>query len=121
VLLAHIRALLRRMDAVDEADTPACVELHDLVIDCSKRLVTKQGRDVDLTTAEFDLLWLLAISAGKVMDRDELHRRVFRLEYDGTDRTIDLRVSRIRRKIEDDPKHPSVIKTVRGLGYLFST
>jgi len=121
VLLAHIRALLRRMEDAASDAAPTRIELHDIVIDQSKRMVRKGGEMLDLTTAEFDLLWLLAGNAGKVLDRDELHRKIFRLEYDGTDRTIDLRVSRIRRKIEDDPKHPAIIKTVRGLGYLFST
>ncbi len=127
LLLAHIRALLRRFDE-GEADTgaggkPASnrrLTVGDIVLDQGQRQASRQGAVLDLTTAEFDLLWLLGQHAGEVLSREEIHQRIFRVEYDGVDRTIDLRISRIRKKIGDDPRSPQIIKTVRGSGYLFA-
>ena len=77
------------------------------------------ARTIDLTSAEFDLLWLLASNAGRVLSREEIFTALRGIEYDGQDRSIDVRVSRIRPKIGDDPIHPRRIKTVRSKGYLF--
>lgn len=127
LLLAHIRALLRRFDEAEgEAPTggkPAAnrrLTVGDIVLDQGQRQATRDGVVLDLTTAEFDLLWLLGQHAGEVLSREEIHQRIFRVEYDGVDRTIDLRISRIRKKIGDDPRSPQIIKTVRGSGYLFA-
>ena len=73
---------------------------------------------VTLTTAEFDLLWLLACRAGTVVERDTLYQELRGIPWDGVDRSMDLRVSRLRRLLGDDPKHPTLLKTVRGVGYL---
>ncbi len=70
-------------------------------------------------SAEFDLLWLLASNAGRVLTREEIFSDLRGIKYDGQDRSIDVRVSRIRPKIGDDPNHPHRIKTVRSKGYLF--
>jgi len=79
------------------------------------------GNDaIDLTTAEFDLLWLLARHAGSILSRDDLLQELRGIGFDGLDRSIDARISRLRRKLGDDPENPSRIKTVRGKGYLFS-
>ena len=75
---------------------------------------------IDLTTAEFDLLWLLARHAGSILSRDDLLQELRGIGFDGLDRSIDARISRLRRKLGDDPENPSRIKTVRGKGYLFS-
>jgi two-component system response regulator RstA len=77
----------------------------------------KEGRDIRLTWAEFDLLWYLANNAGRAVSRDELFRRLLRVEYNGLDRTIDVRVSRLRRKLETDPRTPRIIQSVRSEGY----
>ena len=79
------------------------------------------GKDaIDLTTAEFDLLWLLARHAGSILSRDDLLLQLRGIGFDGLDRSIDARISRLRRKLGDDPENPTRIKTVRGKGYLFS-
>jgi two-component system response regulator RstA len=74
---------------------------------------------IDLTGAEFDLLWLLAVNAGRILSREEIFNALRGIEYDGQDRSIDVRISRIRPKIGDDPVLPRLIKTIRGKGYLF--
>ncbi|GJM10050.1 MAG: DNA-binding response regulator [Lysobacteraceae bacterium] len=122
VLLARIRALLRRVEQTPVAaveDAPLrTLQIGALAIDRGAREVRMADRLVDLTAAEFELLWLLASQAGHVVSREHLHDQTLHTVYDGLDRTIDLRVSRLRRKIGDDPRQPSVIKTVRGRGYL---
>lgn len=123
VLLARIRALLRRVenDAGDAAAPAASrrLEFGNLVIDDAARAVLLDGAPVDLTSAEYDLLWLLASSAGKILSREEIFERLRGIPYDGQDRSIDVRISRIRPKIGDDPDNPRRIKTVRSKGYLF--
>ena len=125
VLLARIRALLRRtqsaadVDAEPDANSTARLEFMGLVIDNNAREVWLGDQPVDLTSAEYDLLWLLAANAGKILSREEIFERLRGIEYDGQDRSIDVRVSRIRPKIGDDPLNPRRIKTVRSKGYLF--
>jgi len=124
VLLARVRALLRRAEAQQTApDTSlnhaARLDFGDLVIDSSMREAWLNTETIDLTSAEFDLLWLLASNAGRVLTREEIFTALRGIEYDGQDRSIDVRVSRIRPKVGDDPMHPRRIKTVRSKGYLF--
>lgn len=127
VLLARIRALLRRVtegsgangDDSGAADEPVRLQFNDLVVDRAMREAWLNDESIDLTSAEFDLLWLLASSAGRVLSREEIFTALRGIEYDGQDRSIDVRVSRIRPKIGDDPVHPRRIKTVRSKGYLF--
>lgn len=122
VLLARIRALLRRVEGEGAEAAPAAsrrLEFGNLVIDDSARAVLLDGQPVDLTSAEYDLLWLLASSAGKILSREEIFERLRGIPYDGQDRSIDVRISRIRPKIGDDPDNPRRIKTVRSKGYLF--
>ncbi|HSH49921.1 MAG TPA: response regulator [Halomonas sp.] len=118
VLLARMRALLRRSEP-DEATQVQRLAFGRLEIDSSKREAWLDGRPADLTSAEFDLLWLLATNAGRVLTREEIFVQLRGIEYDGQDRSIDVRVSRIRPKVGDDPHHPQRIKTVRSKGYLF--
>lgn len=119
VLLARIRALLRRT----ETDTPerslTRLTFGDLIIDSIRREAWLKGQLIDLTGAEFDLLWLLASNAGRTLSREETFVALRGIEYDGQDRSIDVRISRIRPKIGDDPDMPRLIKTVRSKGYLF--
>ena len=89
----------------------------ELLIDPGRREVRKGSTIVDLTSAEFDLLWLLASSVGQVVSRDALYQELYRIEFDGVDRSIDLRVSRLRRKLGQDSHAVSFIKTVRNVGY----
>ncbi len=127
VLLARIRALLRRVTEgngtdggeAGAAEEPVRLQFNDLVVDRAMREAWLNDESIDLTSAEFDLLWLLASSAGRVLSREEIFTALRGIEYDGQDRSIDVRVSRIRPKIGDDPVHPRRIKTVRSKGYLF--
>lgn len=125
VLLARIRAMLRRIDAApagkpeESGEEPVRLKFNDLIVDRSMREAWLSEDSIDLTSAEFDLLWLLASNAGRVLSREEIFTALRGIEYDGQDRSIDVRVSRIRPKIGDDPIHPRRIKTVRSKGYLF--
>lgn len=122
VLLAHLRALLRRVESYDAvpSDQSSLLQVGQVSIDHKSRAVQVNGKDVHLTTAEYNLLWLLTEQSGEVISREELHRKTFKLEYDGLDRSIDLRISRLRKKLGDDPKTPYIIKTIRGQGYLLA-
>ncbi|ARU57932.1 transcriptional regulator [Oleiphilus messinensis] len=91
---------------------------NGLEIDFQSRTVHINQRMVHLTTAEFDLLSLLAKKSGSTVSRDEILHNLRGFEYDGLDRSIDRRISRLRKKLNDDPIEPKLIKTVRGKGYL---
>ncbi len=121
LLLARIHNLLRRMNVDGEDRTitgDRVITIEDLVIDPGSRSVRLGSREIDLTTAEFDLLYYLAERVGQVIDRNDIYRDLRGMEWDGLDRSIDLRVARLRRKIGDDARHPRRIKSVRGSGYL---
>lgn len=118
LLLARIRALLRRSEGELEA-VPQRLEFGQLVIDNGAREVLLAGESVEMTSAEYDLLWLLSSNAGRVLSRELIFEKLRGIQYDGQDRSIDVRISRIRPKIGDDPDNPKRIKTVRSKGYLF--
>jgi len=121
VLLAHIKAILRRSTTQDKIAANAdALQFGQLRISKPSREVKIGNDQVDLTTAEFDLLWLLACNAGRVLPRNEILKSLRGLDYDGIDRSIDSRVSRLRRKLGDDAIGSAHIKTVRPHGYLFS-
>ncbi|MEM6955349.1 MAG: response regulator transcription factor [Myxococcota bacterium] len=113
VLLARVNALLRRRE-----NAPGRLARGRLVVDPRTRACTCDGKSVELTDGEFDLLHYLMVRAGSTVSRDELYRELRGIEYDGIDRSVDLRVSRIRRKL--GPDGPSMIRAVRGVGYLFA-
>ncbi len=113
-LLARVRALLRRSRAPTDG---APVSSGPLTVDPARRVVELHGEPVPLTTAEFDLLWLLARRVGQVVSREEIFQELRGFDYDGLDRSVDIRISRLRRCLGDDSKDPSWIKTVRGSGY----
>lgn len=121
VLLARIKALLRRVTVATEAsgDQESLV-FGQFRISQATRTASLAGQAIDLTTAEFDLLWLLASHAGNVLSRDDLLQELRGIGFDGLDRSIDARISRLRKKLNDDPENPTRIKTVRSKGYLFS-
>ncbi|ACE84615.1 response regulator [Cellvibrio japonicus] len=118
VLLARIRALLRRYYQSDE-NTLANINFGQLHIQPSLRKVTLATEEVHLSSHEFDLLLTLAASAGNILSRDFLFQQIYNREYDGLDRTIDVRISQLRKKLQDDPNNPTRIKTIWGKGYLF--
>ena len=127
LLLARIKALLRRNPLpVDPSASPEVTGEEDSLsfgsfsISQATRSAQLNNEDIDLTTAEFDLLWLLAQHAGSILSRDDLLQQLRGIGFDGLDRSIDARISRLRRKLGDDPENPTRIKTVRSKGYLFS-
>ncbi|WP_068860116.1 response regulator [Perlucidibaca aquatica] len=117
VLLARIRAQLRRNDKPETGNQR--LVFGELVIDNGARSVALKEELVEFTSAEYDLLWLLASNAGRILSREDIFTQLRGIEYDGQDRSIDVRISRIRPKIGDDPDSPRMIKTVRSKGYLF--
>nr|WP_243458925.1 response regulator [Pseudomonas sp. OA65] len=120
LLLARIQALLRRSEPEPStAQKPRRLQFGPLVVDDALREAWLQGNGIELTSAEFDLLWLLVSNAGRILSREEIFTALRGIGYDGQDRSIDVRISRIRPKIGDDPDHPRLIKTIRSKGYLF--
>ena len=117
VLLARINALLRRGQASVKA--PEELQFGDLCIDKTSRIVRLKNNEITLTSHEFELLWLLASNSGEVLSREHVHQHMIGRQYDGLDRTVDVRVSRIRKKLGDNSDKPYRIKTVWGQGYLF--
>lgn len=114
VLLARIRALLRRSSSDLNAEM---LEVGPLTVDVPSRTASLDAEPLDLTTTEFDLLVLLARRAGRVQKRNVLVEDLRGIGFDSFDRSVDVLVSRLRRKLGE---HGEMIKTVRGLGYLFS-
>ena len=119
VLLARTRALLRRVDVKDRpARHGGDIVLGALRICPSAQDVTLNDKPVQLTTHEFELLLLLASRAGTILSRDDIFHYLRGIDYDGTDRSIDGRISKLRRKLGDSANEPARIKTVWGKGYL---
>ena len=118
-LLARLRAILRRRQPAAEPTAPV-LRFGDLEIDPEARLVRKGGELRRLTSHQFELLLALARRAGRVLSREQLMEAVRGEPLEAFDRSIDVHVSRIRAAIEDDPKNPRRIVTVRGVGYVFT-
>ncbi len=122
LLLARINNLLRRSDREDasakQSPEQSVLTVGSMVIDQTSRRVSVDGKEVELTTAEFDLLAYFASRAGQVLTREQIYLESRGFEWDGIDRSIDLRIARIRKKLGDDAKKPKLIKSVRGSGYL---
>jgi two-component system phosphate regulon response regulator OmpR len=115
-LVARLRAILRRRAPRGDE----MLRFGRLEIDADAREVRVDGTPRGLTSYQFDLLWALARSAGRALSREALMERVKGENLEAFDRSIDVHVSRIRAAIEDDPKHPKRILTLRGVGYLFA-
>lgn len=118
VLLARIRALMRRYYQQDTREQASMV-FGELCIQPAARQVLLAGMDINLSTHEYDLLLSLAAQAGKILSREFLFNHIYHREYDGLDRTIDVRISQLRKKLNDNPDNPTRIKTVWGKGYVF--
>jgi DNA-binding response OmpR family regulator len=121
-LVARVRAVLRRASgsAAGQEAASAPLQAGDLSIDPEKRAVVRGGQTINLTTTEFDLLYLLARTPGRVFNRMELLDRIQGAAYEGYERTIDVHIKNLRKKIEPDPRHPRYILTVYGAGYRFA-
>ncbi len=118
-LLARLRAILRRRDPAGTKRSPS-LRFGRLEIDRDARVVRLVGEERLLTSYQFDLLCALALNAGRVMSREALMDSVRGEELEAFDRSIDVHISRIRAALEEDPKHPRRIITVRGTGYVFA-
>jgi two-component system, OmpR family, response regulator RstA len=119
LLLARVQALLRRSEPPQAVAPERRLQFGPLVVDNALREAWLHENGIELTSAEFDLLWLLVANAGRILSREEIFTALRGIGYDGQDRSIDVRISRIRPKIGDDPEHPRLIKTIRSKGYLF--
>lgn len=118
VLLARVHALLRRGSPAQKTENQE-LSFGLLTLNNSAREAHFAGQLVELTSYEFDLLWMLAKHAGQTVKREAIHKQIIGREYDGLDRTVDVRVSHLRRKLNDNAETPFRIKTVWGKGYLF--
>ena len=122
VLVARINALLRRSQESHEASKASQQDISFgcLTIKPSSQVALLNEQDIELTSHEFELLRYLAERAGTPVSREKIHRDIIGREYDGLDRTVDMRISHLRKKIGDDVQKPERIKTVWGKGYLFT-
>jgi len=123
-LLARIKSVLRRMQARpalpgDRESTRSVAVGHCRLDLASHQLFDRDGAEIPITTMEFDLLKVFAENPGKALSRDRILTLTRNREWDPYDRSIDIRVARLRRKVEADPDNPRVIRTVRGVGYMF--
>ena len=115
-LLTRIQKLLEKKEAVSSAKT---LTFNRLVIDPHSQSVLLSGVDAKLTSKEFEVLWVLASHPGEIVTRETLLKELRGYEFDGLDRSIDLRISRVRKKLQDRTDDPYRIKTIWGKGYLF--
>ncbi|MES9938471.1 MAG: response regulator transcription factor, partial [Sedimenticola sp.] len=123
-LIARIKALFRRVEALQQTpavqDSPAPLQRGGLVIDTDKRKVVVEGREIDLTAREFDLLLHFASHPGQVFNRLQLLDQVWGYNHDGYEHTVNSHINRLRAKVEKDPSNPDYILTVWGVGYKFT-
>lgn len=124
VLLARIRALLRRsppnesrLEQADKEQNEYCY--GHFKISAAAREAWIHNEVIELTTNEFDLLWILASHPGEIFTRNTILDQLRGIDYDGMDRSVDIRISRLRKKLGDDTQRPFRIKTIRSKGYLF--
>ena len=120
-LLARVKANMRRTAApVQEPESGDVIRMRDLVVDPERRTVSKNGKLLDLTQREYELVRFLAQNPGKVVSRQELMSEVWQYEYFGDLRAVDVAVRRLREKLEDNPAEPAYVLTKRGVGYYFA-
>ena len=117
VLVARVRAILRRSGVDTQEEEEKALSVGDISIDRKTREVRVEGREVELTTTEFDLLRVLAEHPGWVYSREELLESVWGYKYLGESRLVDVHIANLRKKIGDDPADPQFVRTVRGVGY----
>ena len=122
-LLARLRSVLRRVEAREARSSPSGdprVPVGKCRLDLrSHQLADGRGREIPLTAMEFDLLKALVAHPNQVLSRDQLLTLTRNREWEPFDRSVDILIARLRRKVEDDPERPSAIRTVRGAGYMF--
>lgn len=119
-LLARLRAVTRRSkNTVRRSDSGDEITVGDISLNVATRTANRAGKPLDLTALEFDLLHCLVRSAGRVLNRDQILDETAGREYDVFDRSIDVHISSLRRKLGDDFKNPRYIRTLRSVGYMF--
>lgn len=117
-LTARVNALFRRINSEKEIDK-VIFDDGRLLIDYDKRMVRINGEEVPFTPNELDILYTLVINKGKVLSREQLISKVFGMDFEGYDRTIDVHIKNVRKKIEEDTRNPKYIVTVMKVGYKF--
>ncbi len=121
-LCARVKALIRRTEYSNMVNTNNDVLIcGELTVNLARRTVLKNGKPLDLTMKEFDLLSSLMLSKGRVLTRDQLMEKVWDVEFCGDARTVDVHIRYLRQKIEDESENPKYILTVRGVGYRFAS
>jgi DNA-binding response OmpR family regulator len=115
-LAARVRTVLRRLPG---ERGPAELRRGDLLLDFRRHEASLAGRPLELTSLQFKLLGVLATEPGRVFERGQLIEKALGYDYDGFDRTIDVHILNLRRKLEPDPAHPKYVRTVLGVGYTF--
>lgn len=119
-LIARIKALFRRQQAMGQAQTSGTIVAHGLTLDPLSRSVRLHGKEVDLTPREFELLWFFARHPGEVFSRLALLEQVWGYQHEGYEHTVNTHINRLRIKIEKDAAEPEIIRTVWGKGYKFA-
>ncbi|MCW6086422.1 MULTISPECIES: response regulator transcription factor [Clostridium] len=117
-LTARVNALFRRL-STDNSTSNLIFDDGKLIIDYDKRVVKVNGKEISITPNEFDILYALVSNKGKVLSREQLIDKIFGIDFEGYDRTIDVHIKNIRKKIEEDTKNPKYIVTVMKVGYKF--
>lgn len=117
-LTARVNALFRRVNAENEKDSTVFNDGR-LIVDYGERTVKINGEEVSFTPNEFDILYALIVNKGKVLSREQLIDKVFGIDFEGYDRTVDVYIKNIRKKIEEDTKNPKYVITVMKVGYKF--
>jgi two-component system response regulator RegX3 len=117
-LLARIRAVLRRRET-QPGQSDGVLEYHGIVLDTERHHLSVRGNPQPLPLKEFELLELLMVNAGRVLTRGQIIDRVWGSDYFGDTKTLDVHIKRLRSKVEENPSEPTIIVTVRGLGYRF--
>lgn len=120
-LVARIRAILRRSQAAQsDNETPHKIAIGDVALDPASRTVRRAGDPIELTSVEFSLLEILLRSAGQVVTREQIAEQVLDRKFMAYDRSIDMHVSKVRRKLGPQPGGDERIKTIRGIGYIYA-
>lgn len=122
-LKARIKTIFRRTESMakrEKADTPKVITAKNMTVNLTNRSVEIDGNEINLTAKEFDLLHLFISNPGKVYDRENLLETIWRYDYLGDLRTVDVHIRRLREKIEQNPAKPEFIMTKWGVGYYFS-
>ncbi|NCB51567.1 MAG: response regulator transcription factor [Clostridia bacterium] len=122
-VVARVRTNMRRaasMTPPTSDDTGNRIKIKDLLIDCDRRAVFQNGKELELTQREYDLIKFLAENPGKVVSREKLMREVWQYDYFGDLRAVDVAVRRLREKLEPNPSEPLYVITKRGVGYYFA-